>query len=100
MSGIMKMLSARCFVALILLSAATVAFAGQFKSKIITNQALVITVPDDHFLKITNFSQEGGTDRGVVSVNLTGEDGGSANVLSATRIDLSTGIDSQKFSEM
>ena len=96
----MKMLSARCFVALILMSAATVAFAGQFKSKIITNQALVITVPDDHFLKITNFSQEGGTDRGVVSVNLTGEDGGSANVLSATRIDLSTGSNSQNFPEI
>ena len=100
MSGIMKMLAARCFVALILLSATTVAFAGQFKSKIITNQALVITVPDDHFLKITNFSQEGGTDRGVVSVTLTGEDGGSANVLTATRIDLSTGSNSQNFPEI
>jgi hypothetical protein len=100
MSGIMKMLAARCFVALILLSAATVVFAGQFKSKIITTQALVIPVPDDHFLKITNFSQEGGTDRGVVSVTLTGEDGGSTNVLTATRIDLSTGSNSQNFPEI
>jgi len=94
------MLAARCFVALILLPAATVAFAGQFKSKIITTQALVITVPDDHFLKITNFSQVGGTDRGVVSVTLTGEDGGSADVLAATRIDFSTGINSQNFPEI
>jgi hypothetical protein len=91
----MKMLAARSFVALTFLAAATVAFAGNFKSKIITSSALVITVPDDHFLKITNFTQEGGTDRGFVAVTLTGEDGGSANVLTATRVDLSTGANSQ-----
>src|SRR6266704_3013802 len=96
----MKMLTARYFVALAFFAAAAVAFANPFKSKIITSSALVITVPDDHFLKITNFTQEGGTDRGVVSVTLTGEDGGSANVLSATRIDLSTGSNSQNFPEI
>jgi hypothetical protein len=98
----MKTLAAPCFVALILLSAAAVAFAGQFKSKIITTQALVITVPDDRFLKITNFSQEGGTDRGVVQVTLQGdaESTGTANVLTATRIDLSTGSNSQNFPEI
>jgi hypothetical protein len=98
----MKMLAARYLVALIVLSAAVVAFAGQFKSKIITNQALVITVPDDRFLKITNFSQEGGTDRGVVEVLLQGdtESTGTANVLTATRIDLSTGSNSQNFPEI
>jgi hypothetical protein len=57
-------------------------------------------VPDDHFLKITNFTQIGGTDRGVVAVTLTGEDGGSANVLTATRIDLSTGSNSQDAPEI
>jgi len=96
----MKMLTARYFVALAFFAAAAVAFANPFKSRIITSSALVITVPDDHFLKITNFTQEGGTDRGVVSVTLTGEDGGSANVLSATRIDLSTGSNSQNFPEI
>ena len=96
----MKVLIARSFVALTFLAAAAVALAGPFKSKIITSSALVITVPDDHFLKITNFSQEGGTDRGVVKVTLTGEEGGSANVLTATRIDLSTGTNSLNFPEI
>ena len=96
----MKTLAARCFVGLTFLAAAAVAVANPFKSKVITSSALVITVPDDHFLKITNFSQEGGTDRGVVAVTLTGEDGGSANVLTATRIDLSTGSNSQSFPEI
>jgi hypothetical protein len=98
----MKMLVARLSIALMFFAAATVAVANPFKSKIITGSesALVITVPDDHFLKITNFTQVGGTDRGVVAVTLTGEDGGSANVLSATRIDLSTGSNSQNFPEI
>ncbi len=88
----MKMLAARCVVAVFLLFAAAVAFAGQFKSKIITTQVLAITVPDDHFLKITNFSQQGGTDRGVVEVTLQGdsESGGTANVLTATLVDLNS----------
>ena len=96
----MKMLAARYLVALTFLAAALVAVANPFKSKIITSSALVIPVPDDHFLKISNFTQEGGIDRGVVSVTLTGEDGGSANVLTATRIDLSTGSNSQNFPEI
>jgi hypothetical protein len=99
----MKIFGARCFVALIILAAASFAFANPFKSKIITgtNSALAITVPDDHFLKITNFSQEGGTDRGVVSVTLMGEnDSGTANVLTATRIDLSTGVNAQNSPEI
>src|SRR6267143_2003423 len=75
-------------------------FAGGFKSKIIATSPLTITVPEDRFLKITNFTQEGGTDRGVVRVPLSGDAGGSANVLTATRIDLSTGINSQNFPEI
>jgi hypothetical protein len=62
-------------VALFLLSAGFV-FAGGFKSKIVTTSPLTITVPDDRVLKITNFTQEGGTDRRVVRVNLGGDDGG------------------------
>ena len=98
----MKLFVARFSVALAFLVAATVAVANPLMSKSITgaDSALVITVPDDHFLKITNFTQVGGTDRGVVAVTLTGDDGGSANVLSATRIDLSTGSNSQNFPEI
>ena len=97
----MKIFAARCSIALVILAAASFAFANPFKTKIITGttSSLVITVPDEHFLKITNFTQEGGTDRGVVSVTLTGDEnggnGGAANVLTATRVDLSTGVNSQ-----
>ena len=75
-------------------------FAGGFQSKIITSSPLTITVPEDRFLKITNFTQEGGTDRGVALVNLSGDAAGTANVLTATRIDFSTGINSQNFPEI
>src|SRR5438552_7224158 len=103
MSSNMKTFAVRCGIALIILAAASLAFANPFRTRIITgsSSALVITVPDDHFLKITNFSQEGGTDRGVVSVTLTGdENGGTANVLTATRVDLSTGTNSQNAPEI
>jgi len=100
----MKMLAMRCLVALSLLVAASVAFANPFKSKIIqsTDSALEITVPSDHFMKITNFTQDGGTDRAVVEVVLPGdtENGGSTNVLTATRIDFSTGANAQNAPEI
>ena len=98
----MKMLTARYFVALAFFAAAAVAFANPFKSKIITgtDSTFVITVPDEHFLKITNFSQDGGTDRGAVHVTLSdSENGGTTKILTATRIDLSTGLNSQNFPE-
>src|SRR5437870_9185472 len=94
-----KMHLSRSLVAFFLLNAGFV-FAGGFKSNIITTSQLTIPVPEDRFLKITNFTQEGGTDRGVVSVNLSGDAGGTANVLTATRIDFSTGINSQNFPEI
>jgi hypothetical protein len=100
----MRMLTVRFFVAAIFFAAAAVAFANPFKSKIIqSNDSLVeITVPGDHFMKITNFTQDGGTDRGVVEVVLPGdtENGGSANVLTATRIDFSTGANAQNAPEV
>ena len=100
----MKALSVRFFVAAVFVAAAAVAFANPFKSKIIqsTDSALEITVPSDHFMKITNFTQDGGTDRGVIEVVLPGdsENGGSANVLTATRIDLSTGANAQNAPEI
>ena len=98
------MLVARLSIALMFFAAATVAVANPFKSKIITgsDSALVITVPDDHFLKITNFTQVGGTDRGVVEATLSGdtENVGTVNILAATRIDLSTGANSQNSPEI
>jgi hypothetical protein len=73
---------------------------GEFKSKIITTTPLTITVHEDRFLKIANFTQEGGTDHGVVRVPFGGNAGAAANVLTATRIDSSTGINSQNFPEV
>src|SRR5882757_3405460 len=100
----MKMLAMRCLVAFTLLAAGTVAFANPFKSKIISSDdsILEITVPGDHFMKITNFTQDGGTDRAVVEVVLPGdtENGGSTNVLTATRIDFSTGANAQNAPEI
>jgi len=100
----MKMLAMRCLVALSLLIAAAVVFANPFKSKIISSDdpVLEITVPGDHFMKITNFTQDGGTDRAVVEVVLPGdtENGGSTNVLTATRIDFSTGANAQNAPEI
>ena len=100
----MKMLALRCLVAVSLLVAAAVAFANPFKSKIIssTDSVVEITVPGDHFMKITNFTQVGGTDRGVVEVILPGdqENGGATNVLTAARIDLSTGSNAQNAPEI
>jgi hypothetical protein len=103
-SSSMKIFAARGLIALVVLAAASFAFANPFKTKIITgtSSALVITVPDTHFLKITNFSQQGGTDRGVVEVTLQGdtESSGTANVLAATRVDLSTGTNAQNAPEV
>jgi len=101
----MKTLAARYFVALTFLAAAAVAVANPFKSKIITetDSTLTIAVPDDHFLKIASFTQEGGTDRGVVEVTLSGSDtdeSGTTDVLVATRIDLSTGANALNFPEI
>ena len=91
-------------VAAFFLSAAAVVFANPFKSKIIsgTDSVVEITVPGDHFMKITNFTQDGGTDRAVVEVVLPGdtENGGSTNVLTATRIDFSTGVNAQNAPEI
>jgi hypothetical protein len=98
----MKMPTVRFLVAAVFFAAAAVAVANPFKSKIITgnDSTLVITVPEDHFLKITNFTQEGGTDRAVVTVKLGGESPGRTDVLTATRTDLSAGVNSQNAPEI
>jgi len=94
----MKILFGRYLVACVLLAATSLVFAGEFKSRIVTSSPLMITVPDNRFLKVTNFTQEGGVDRGVLTVTLndqTGQTGQTANVLTASRIDSSTGSNSQ-----
>jgi hypothetical protein len=100
----MRTLTMRFFVTAFFLAAAAVAFANPFKSKIIasSDSVLEITVPGDHFMKITNFTQDGGTDRGVVQVTLPGdtENGGTTNILTAARVDFSTGANSQNFPEI
>jgi hypothetical protein len=98
----MKMPTVRFLVAAVFFAAAAVAVANPFKSKIITgnDSTLVITVPEDHFLKITNFTQEGGTERAVVTVKLGGESPGRTDVLTATRTDLSAGVNSQNAPEI
>ena len=100
----MKTLTVRFFVVALFFAVTAVAFANPFKSKIISSDdsVLEIIVPGDHFMKITNFTQEGGTDRGVVQVSLPGdtENGGATNVLTATRIDLSTGANAQNAPEI
>ena len=100
----MRTLTVRFFVAAFFFATAAVGFANPFKSKIISSDdsILEITVPGDHFMKITNFTQDGGTDRGVVQVTLPGntENGGSTNVLTAARIDFSTGANAQNAPEI
>jgi hypothetical protein len=98
----MKMLAVRFFVAAVFFGTAAIGFANPFKSRIITgnDSTLVIQVPDDHFLKISNFTQDGGTERAVVTVKLGGESPGKTDVLTATRTDLSAGVNSQNSPEV
>ena len=66
--------------------AASFAIAGQFNSRIITSDGdpLTLSVPDRHFLRIATFTQEGGSQRGVVAATANGR---TTNVLSAVLID-------------
>jgi hypothetical protein len=74
----------RFFLLLLVAGFAGSIFAADFKSVIITTSALTINVPDDHILHIRNFTQEGGTERGVVTVKINNQ---TANVLNAAIID-------------
>src|SRR5213082_2148293 len=52
---------------LIFLSALTAFAAGEIKTVVITNSTFSLEVPDHHFLRIYNFTQDvGGSTRGVV----------------------------------
>jgi len=89
----MKILFGRSLVACVLLGATSFVFAGGFKSRIITSSPLTITVSDEQSLRVRNFTQQGGVDRGVVTVTLNDQ---SANVLTASRIDTSNLSTSQE----
>jgi hypothetical protein len=60
--------------------------AGPYHTKIIasTDQPLMLTIAENVFLQIRNFTQEGGATRGTVTVTIDNE---SANVLTASQID-------------
>ena len=82
----MKSSAFRGLTALFLWASATFAFAGPYKTEIITSSPLTITLPEGVFFKISNFTQEGGTTRGVVAVTINGV---TANVLTASQINSS-----------
>jgi hypothetical protein len=84
----MKISIGRWLLAFLFFGAAPFVFAQSFKSKIVTSSPLNITVHDGQFLRIWNFTQQGGVDRGVISVTL--DNGQTANVLVAARTDLSS----------
>ncbi|HEY4283034.1 MAG TPA: hypothetical protein VGM62_08210 [Chthoniobacterales bacterium] len=61
-------------------------FAGSFHTKVITSssEALEISVADNVFLQIRNFTQQGGVSRGVVTATINDQD---VNVLAASLIN-------------
>ena len=70
---------------------ASLVAAGEFKSVVIasTSESLTINVPDGQFLAVHNFTQQGGSQRGLVSVTANGE---TNNVLTAALIDQGTSV--------
>ena len=70
---------------------ASAAIAGPFHTKIITSsdEPLVLSIAENVFLQIRNFTQEGGSLRGTVSVTINGQ---VANVLTASQINSSSVI--------
>ena len=88
----MKSWFPRVLVALFCFGFASAIFAGDFKSAVVIDGSPLgpIHVAGDHFLVIRNFTQEGGTTRGLVNVYdiSTGQ---SANVLAAAIIDTDPG---------
>src|SRR4051812_17657615 len=79
---------------LIILSVCLTAFvvrAGQWNSVIIseTDSSLALDVPEHHFVRIRNFTQEGGSERGLVTATVNS--GLSKTVMGATLIDTTSG---------
>jgi hypothetical protein len=83
----MKLMSPRVMGAVLCLGlSVNAAFAGPFRTKIITSSddPLVVSIAENVFLQIRNFTQEGGILRGTVTVTINGQ---TANVLSASQIN-------------
>ena len=90
----MKTTLARFFAALFFCASARFSAGGDFQSvvlsTIIGNTPITITVPNDRFLVIRNFTQEGtATNRGIVTVtNLNGQSVSmNGDILTAAIID-------------
>ena len=84
----MKTTGARCLIAAVFCASAICLFAGSFQSATnLPGGSLPIEVSDGRFLVIRNFTQEGGTTRGVVTVST---DTGTANILAAAIVDSGT----------
>jgi hypothetical protein len=80
----MKTTFVRFLVAVVLCAVATNLWAGPFRSLVIDAGAHSdIMVPDGVFMHVRNFTQAGGTARGVVTVTITGQ-ATSTIVLTAT----------------
>jgi hypothetical protein len=88
----MKSLSPRFLAALFCFVFAISVFANDFKSAVVVDGSPLgpIHVAGDHFLVIRNFTQEGGSTRGLVNVYDISS-GLSANVLAAAIIDTDPG---------
>jgi len=83
-----KAINGRYLIAAFFCAFAISVFGGSFQSATITpGGSLAIEVPDGLFLVIRNFTQEGGTTRGVVTATT---DSGTANVLAAAIINSDT----------
>src|SRR5262245_65964683 len=74
------------FVVASLCAIAPLVVAGDFRSVMIkpASDSLSLDVPDAQFLTIRNFTQEGGAQRGVVTVTANGQ---TNNVLTSALID-------------
>ncbi|MEY2439464.1 MAG: hypothetical protein QOI34_849 [Verrucomicrobiota bacterium] len=85
----MKLRMVRCLIVLAVWLSATLVSGAQLKTQIITStgSSLVITVPEGHFLRISNFTQEGGSARGVVAATINGR---TVNVLTASQVNVAS----------
>lgn len=65
--------------------------AGPYHTKVITpsSEPLTLSIAQNVFVRIRNFTQEGGSVRGTVAVTI---DGQTVNILSATQINSTTAV--------
>ena len=89
----MKRQTAALFIAS-LCAVAPLVIAGDFRSVMIKpkSDSLTLDVPDVQFLAIRSFTQEGGSQRGVVTVTANGETNNVWRLLSLTWVVRSAGV--------